>query len=93
MISMRVTPHPAYSPATPLSRTIPTAACASESYTLGEPCAASTVRTTSNGYVHTVADAPAMAPPRKAHGGAVGSRPASRARLRNSPSDANWIAV
>ena len=34
-----------------------------------------------------------MAPPRNAHGGAVGSAPRSRHRLRNSPSDANWMAV
>ena len=42
---------------------MPVAAAARESYTLGDPCAAKVVRRTSNGYVHTVAAAPASAPP------------------------------
>mmetsp|Transcript_6884 Transcript_6884/g.28220 ORF Transcript_6884/g.28220 Transcript_6884/m.28220 type:complete len:302 (+) Transcript_6884:710-1615(+) len=48
---------------------------------------------TSNGYVTTVAVAPATAPPRNASGGFSGSPPFSRATRLNSPSAANCTAV
>eukprot|EP00982_Pelagococcus_subviridis_P001028 8449-Pelagococcus_subviridis.AAC.2 len=68
---------------------MPAAASASDAYTRGDPCAAKTVRMTSNGYVATVAVAPAIAPPANDIAGDVGFCPAADATLRNSPSAAN----